>query len=67
MNGPYNIPNLENQGKEVGTINQPHFYQITSGQKHGKSLIYKILQGIFFSCYEIPNNHRFLSTSLKIT
>ena len=40
MNGPYNIPNLENQGKEVGTINQPFFYQITSGQKHGKSLIY---------------------------
>ena len=40
MNGPYNIPNLENQGKEVGTINQPFVYQITSGQKHGKSLIY---------------------------
>ena len=36
----YKIPNLENKGKEVGTTNQPYFYQITSGQRHGESLIY---------------------------
>ena len=40
MNGPYKIPNLENQGKVVGSTNQPYFYQITSGERHGKSLIY---------------------------
>ena len=40
MNGPYTIPNLENQGKNVGTINLPYLYQITSGQRHAKSLIF---------------------------
>ena len=40
MNGLYKIPNLENQWKVVGSTNQPYFYQITSGERHGKSLIY---------------------------
>ena len=40
MNGPYRIPNLENQGRKIGTINSPYFFQITSAQRHKKSLIF---------------------------
>ena len=40
MNGPYQIKNLENQGKEKGTIDSPHFFHITTGQNIKKSIIF---------------------------
>ena len=55
MNGTYTIPNLENQGKNIGTINHPYFYQITSGQQHGKSLIYHAQIGKKYFRYHLKN------------
>ena len=40
MEGPYNIKNLENQRLEVGTVQQPFFYHITTGQRVKESLIF---------------------------
>ena len=55
MNGSYTIPNLENQGKNVGTINLPYLYQITSGQQQGKSLIFHFQIGKKYFRYHLKN------------
>ena len=49
MNGPYKIPNLENQGKVVGSTNQPYFYQIT---------IFVESLNFVFKIYEISQKHQ---------
>ena len=38
---PYVIKNLENQNQEIGTIQKPHFFHVTSGQRDTKSLLFK--------------------------
>ena len=40
MNGPYKIKNLENQGQDKGTIESPHFFHITTGEKIKKSILF---------------------------
>ena len=40
MEGPYQIKNLENQRQEVGTVQQPFFYHITTGERAKQSLIF---------------------------
>ena len=32
MDGPYELKNVENQGRTVETIKEPHFYDISAGQ-----------------------------------
>ena len=40
MNGPYKIKNLENQRQNIGTIESPHFFHITTGKRCKKSLLF---------------------------
>ena len=36
----YEIPNIINQGKNVGTCNNPYFFHITSGERIKKSAMW---------------------------
>ena len=56
MNQPYNIENLENQGKLIGDIDEPHFFKITAGQRDGKSLIYHAQIETKYFMYRIHKN-----------
>mgnify|MGYP003343972623 FL=1 len=40
MESPYEIPNLENQKKDVGTCQKPFFYHITTGKFIKKSAVF---------------------------
>ena len=37
---PYTIKNVENQNLEIGTLQKPHFFHVTSGQTDTKSLLF---------------------------
>ena len=53
MDGPYQIKNLENQRKNVGTIQEPFFYHITTGERARKSLIFHAQIGSSYHQYTI--------------
>ena len=38
---PYIIKNVENQNLEMGTLQKPHFFHFTSGQRDTKSLLFQ--------------------------
>ena len=56
MNQPYNIENLENQGKLIGDIDEPYFFKISAGQRDSKSLIYHAQIGTQYFMYRIHKN-----------
>ena len=56
MNQPYNIENLENQGKLIGDIDEPYFFKISAGQRYSKSLIYHAQIGTQYFMYRIHKN-----------
>ena len=37
---PYIIKNVENQNLEIGTVQKPHFFHVTSGVRDSKSLLF---------------------------
>ena len=53
MDCQYEIKNLENQGRSVGTVQEPHFYDISSGQIDKKSLLYYAQIDLAYFMYRI--------------
>ena len=55
MNQPYDIENLENQGKLIGDIDEPYFFKITAGQR-----FFFVTARIFFMRFLYANNREIL-------
>ena len=53
METSYEIPNLINQGKNVGTCKNPYFFHITTGQRVKKTAIFHAQIGTNYYEYYI--------------
>ena len=53
MEASYEIPNLINQGKNVGTCKNPYFFHITSGERVKKTAIFHAQIGTNYYEYYI--------------
>ena len=52
MSQPYRIENLENQGKLKGSIEEPYFFKITTGNRDGKSVLLHAQIGTQYFMYK---------------
>ena len=66
MDAQYELKNSENQGRSVGTIKEPHFYDISSGQLDKKSLLfYAQIEQAYFMYHIKTVNRRTLNLKCK--
>ena len=49
----YEIPNIINQGKNIGTCNNPYFFHITTGERIKKNAIFHAQIGTKYHEYYI--------------
>ena len=59
---PYIIKNVENQNLEIGTVQKPHFFHVTSGVRDSKSLLFhaQIKKGLLRKTENFYNLVKFL-------
>ena len=65
MGEPYRIENLENQGKLKGSVEEPYFFKITSGNRDQKSIICHAQIGTEYFMYRVDSQVHRESVNLR--